>query len=212
MNNKFLIGLTLMLLTVFGCSSPIDRPAGEVKSGNKKNTDSLAQQVIIRERTSEQSTQRLRDSMGVKISTVHFEVRQENGELFGGIRLDSPENEIRGLRQPNEEVIPYQRVILFVEYPLNKPVFVELTGPARGFTRIEIVLAINKAYRRIYEEEEETARIKTLPMAQRKIENRNTTDGKYGIWGHDLSDLVLNSIDLYRGAKGEIFLDLDIDS
>jgi len=75
------------------------------------------------------------------------------------------------------------------------------------------VLAISKKYHEIYDEEERTAATKTIPMAQRKtLANRNETDGKYGIWGHDLSDLMLDTIDVYKNDKGKIFLQLSIES
>ena len=64
----------------------------------------------------------------------------------------------------------------------------------------------------MYIDEENTATIKTLPMKDRKIMNRNETNGKYGIWGHDLSDLVLTSIKVYKNRKGQIYLTLEIDS
>lgn len=65
----------------------------------------------------------------------------------------------------------------------------------------------------MYDEEENTSKTKTVPVKQRQgLLNRNETNGKYGIWGHDLSDLDLTSMDVYENEEGTIFLDLDIDS
>ena len=38
--------------------------------------------------------------------------------------------------------------------------------------------------------------------------NRAATDGTYGIWGHDLGDLVLHTI-YYAPTSGEICLGID---
>ncbi|MDO6432966.1 hypothetical protein Q4E93_20325 [Flavitalea sp. BT771] len=89
----------------------------------------------------------------------------------------------------------------------------ELASHSSGFTRRQIILEISKRYHQMYEEEERTATIKTIPVEQRKtMYNRNETNGKYGIWGHDLSDLELSTINIYRNAEGRIYLVLDIES
>jgi hypothetical protein len=104
-------------------------------------------------------------------------------------------------------------VKLRIDYPVAKPVFFLLSGAEKGFTRKQIILAISKTYHEMYDEEEKIAKIKTVPLKDRKtLANRNETDGKYGIWGHDLSDLELNSINVYESTDGTIVLDLEIDS
>ena len=42
--------------------------------------------------------------------------------------------------------------------------------------------------------------------------NRNETNGKYGIWGHDIADLVLADILVYKTADGQIILSLEMES
>jgi hypothetical protein len=154
------------------------------------------------------------------ISTITFRTKATKEErknfedgIVSWINLDPPEIRIAYLIDANVIVIPYENVKLRIDYPIAKPVFFSLSGSERGFTRKQIILAISKKYHQMYDEEEITAKIKTIPMKDRKIlANRNRTDGKYGIWGHDLSDLDLSSINVYRNTDGTIVLDLEIES
>lgn len=70
---------------------------------------------------------------------------------------------------------------------------------------------ITKEYQKLYQDEEKSATIKTVPMKERKMYNRNQTNGKYGIWGHDLADLALSSIQVYK-ENGNTILTLGIES
>jgi hypothetical protein len=59
----------------------------------------------------------------------------------------------------------------------------------------------------MYEEEEKTSTVKTIPPEKRTLMyNRNETDGKYGLWGHDIADMDISGFSVYRTAKGEIVL------
>jgi hypothetical protein len=159
-------------------------------------------------------------NLGQKISTITFRTKATKKErknyddgIVSWINLDSPEIRITNLIDADAIVIPYEKVKLRIDYPIAKPVFFYLSGAERGFTRKQIILAISKKYHQMYDEEEKTAKIKTIAMKDRKtLANRNKTDGKYGIWGHDLSDLDLDSINVYQSADGTIILDLDIES
>ena len=56
-------------------------------------------------------------------------------------------------------------------------------------------------------------KVKTIPPDKRgETLNRNQTDGKYAIWGHDLSDLYLMEIEVYKTKEGKIILRLNIES
>lgn len=49
-------------------------------------------------------------------------------------------------------------------------------------------------------------------MDKRTMYNRNATNGKYGIWGHDNADLGVSGITVYKTANDEFFLALSIES
>ena len=49
-------------------------------------------------------------------------------------------------------------------------------------------------------------------MKKRKIENRKQINGKYGVRGHDIRDLMLDEALVYRDDKGVVTLTPEIDS
>jgi len=130
------------------------------------------------------------------------------------ISIKNPDEHISNLSGKDEIVLSSKKAILLVEYPLNNPFAFEIKSEnSKGFTRGELVLAISKLYNRIYQEEEESANIKTVPLEERKgLINRNETDGKYGIWGHDIDDLDLSGIVIHKGENGVPKLELLIES
>ena len=129
------------------------------------------------------------------------------------VELVNPESEIVRLRDADETVVHRQEVILIIDYPIKTPVEFKLhTTNGKGFTRVDLIRAIGEKYRMIYDEEEKTATIKTIPVERRKRSlNRNQTNGKYGIWGHDLQDLALSSIQVIE-KNDEYYLKLKIES
>ena len=104
-------------------------------------------------------------------------------------------------------------LIVVLDYPLhNESTFPINASAPSGFTRAEIVRKIADLYKKVYEEEARTSKIPVTPPEQRKSYNRNETNGKYGIWGHDLGDLELHTIELSREADGTVSAHLGIDS
>src|SRR5215212_7006707 len=124
----------------------------------------------------------------------------------GGIRLADPDHAVAGLAKPDEIVIPFERANLMIVYPLTEPATVPLHAAISwGFTRGELVRAICEEYANVYEAEEATAATKTVPREERtERPDRNRTDGVYGIWGHDLDELVLTSLRWTRGTDGVV--------
>ena len=83
----------------------------------------------------------------------------------------------------------------------------------KGFTRADLARSISNTYKAVYAEEERTTQIKVVPLDQRTgLINRNKTNGKYGIWGHDLGDLVLHTVEVTKRADGILVAHLGIDS
>ena len=74
------------------------------------------------------------------------------------------------------------------EYPLAKPARV-IFKAANGFSRQTFFNEVRETYRHIYKQEALTTTI--APSRLAGMGNRNTTDGRYGIWGHVLGDLYL---------------------
>jgi hypothetical protein len=155
------------------------------------------------------------DSPGTLISNITFKVKTDNLTDFKQgyipwVELDHPD--LKQLIDKDEIVINEPKVILIIDYPITKECRFILTSQA-GFTREQLVKAISDTYHKIYEEEEATATVKTIPADKREgLRNRNQTNGKYGITFHDLSDLALDDVEVYKAANGDILLGLDIDS
>lgn len=132
----------------------------------------------------------------------------------GGVSLHDPDGALARLDQPDELVIPFEHAVLVIDYPLTTPTSVEITAPLPvGFTRRALIKAICDEYAHVYDAEEGTAATKPIPVEERgAIRNRNRTDGAYGIWGHDLEDLVLTAARWTREADGTVRIELHVES
>lgn len=207
--------LTLIVALAFFSSCRTNSAAqvgqlGDITSAEVNLLDSL-------EKAAQNITEHL---PGVLIGSIDFNVKAKGEDLktFKGgfipwINLEHPEQQVSELVRADELVLPYQNISLIIDYPLNHPDTTLLIGGATGFTRSQLILKISGTYRQIYREEEDAAKSKTIPVDERTgLINRNQTDGKYGICGHDLSDLDLSSIHVYRNREGKIVIMLGVES
>jgi hypothetical protein len=160
------------------------------------------------------------DTLGTVISSIEFNIKGtvEDLKIFDNgivpwVNLEHPEKQIDSLIDADEIVLPYQNATLIIDYPLTQKAISNISATSKGFSRKLLIQLISDKYHEIYEEEEKSATSKKVPLDERKdLINRNTTNGKYGIWGHDLSDLDLSSIEVYKKSDGGIYLILIIES
>lgn len=133
---------------------------------------------------------------------------------FPSLRLDDLPGALGKIEASEDVVIPHEHAVLVIDYPLTNPASIEITAPlAQGFTRSALLRAIYDEYDNVYEAEEGTAATKTVPRDERGTSaSRNRTDGVYGIYGHDLSDLVLTAARWTRSADGNVRVELSIES
>jgi hypothetical protein len=125
---------------------------------------------------------------------------------------DVPENFSR-LLNAGEVVLEAPEAILALTYPLDMAA-IRSIHPADGkaFTRGELVKLIDETYREVYRLETATQSSPTPPVHERTgLINRPESDGIFGIWGHDLNDLGIGGINVYR-IDGRVWLDLDMES
>lgn len=212
MKQIFLLFTTVSLIS---CFDQVDKQHSS-KTANS-NSDSIPKTYVdtISE-LEHQSTILNYDSLGVLISKIRFDVKTDNLEdykdgIIPSIRIDSPQVEIKNLIGRDEVVIKEKELAVIVDYPLSSNYKFELISK-KGFTRAQLINEISNRYYQLYDEEEKTATIKTVPMQQRKIFNRNQTNGKYGIWGHDIGDLVLDEIHVFKNEIGKVTLTLQLES
>lgn len=149
--------------------------------------------------------------------TIDFNQKFKNPEsgkeeLVSIVPIDNPGKAIDNIVDIDKVILPYKKVKLLIDYPLDKPSNTEIMAKGDGFTRRELITEINKAYHKIYEEEEQTATVKTTPIDKRVgLINRNKTDGKFGICCHDIADLAISQIEVQKN-NNEITLVLFIES
>ncbi len=94
---------------------------------------------------------------------------------------------------PDEIILPANQIFtLYIDYPLTTEFTTELNTGVHGLTRRNVIDFVIKCYKKIYEEEDESTKVKAGHIPN--MFNRNKTNGKYGIWGHDLSDLMIHTL------------------
>jgi hypothetical protein len=203
----------ILLLTISSCQER-SAPSKQASEKTILTPDTIGASIQARERASVKHG--LPDSLGGLITTISLEVKTDNLKDYPqGIipfaQLDHTEKDISKLVDKDKVVIRDTSIRIIIDYPLTNPYSFRLSSPT-GFTKAILLKAISKHYYLLYEEEERTASIKTLPMKKRKMYNRNETNGKYGVWGHDIADLVLDEVIVYRADNGQITLTLEIES
>jgi hypothetical protein len=117
------------------------------------------------------------------------------------------------LLDAGEVVLETAEATLVLSYPLNIAAACSIR-PADGksFTRGELVRLINETYEEVYRLEANSQSSPTPPVHERgTLINRPESDGMFGIWGHDLDDLGISKIDVYR-IDGRVWLDPDMVS
>ena len=112
---------------------------------------------------------------------------------------DVPENFSR-LLDAGEAVLEAAEATLALTYPLDITATRSIR-PADGkaFTRGELVRLIDETYREAYRLETDSQSSPTPPIPERgQLINRPRSDGIFCIWGHDLDDLGISEISVYR--------------
>ena len=160
------------------------------------------------------------DSLGPIILTIDFKQKAFGEDLqtfedgfIPWISIDNPKAGFKNLIDADKIILPFTTAKIIIDYPLNFPATFDITTMGQGFTRKQLITEISEKYHEIYKLEESSATIKTVPLDKRKgLINRNQTDGKFGVWGHDISDLDLGQIEVHKNSQGQITLTLGVES
>lgn len=75
-----------------------------------------------------------------------------------------------------------------------------------GYTMRELVNIACEAYQQMYTEEDHSSSIKAGQLGN--TYNRNQTNGTYGIWGHEITDLSLTEL-LFEPNGNTLYLEVD---
>ncbi len=190
---------SILLILLLSCNAPSnEKPKKEKENQPKKLVEKVDNQDIL-----------------YRVKTTN----KEDLEIFTNgiipwISIKEPENYIDQLIGRDEIVLKQNEAILMIDYPLRQPIEIKIQSKDKeGFRRGELILQISQEYKRIYKEEEVSAKTKTIPLEKREgIINRNQTDGAYGIWGHDIEDLDLSRIFVHFRKNELPLLELYIES
>ena len=107
---------------------------------------------------------------------------------------------------PEEVILPAnKKYTLKIEYPLSTPFLADFETGKKGMTRQEFVDMACEAYQEIYRIEDGDVGGPTPDIPG--MLNRQTSDGRYGIWGHDIGDLTIHT--LYLEKNNLITLGVD---
>jgi hypothetical protein len=128
----------------------------------------------------------------LKRGKIFFRTPSDDEEPFPWISLSQfPTSQT--LFDAHDIVIKKPKIKVLFDYPLKNNVVVEFAArdPKRGFTRLELVQNLARAYEKIYEDEDAAV---GNPGHVPGMLNRAQSEGPYGIWGHDLRDLDLSGV------------------
>lgn len=116
---------------------------------------------------------------------------------------DCEDEEKKEILKGSDIVLQQGTYTIKITYPLSVEVTTKITG---SFTRKQLAQEIAKIYDAIYVDESRSSSIPEQNIPG--MLNRVQTNGKYGIWGHDISDLILHTAYLL----GDNTIELGVDS
>lgn len=158
---------------------------------------------------------------GQFIASFDCEVTTEDPEwletfpegIIPWVSIENPQEELVNLLNRDHIVTEQTSAILVIDYPVSKPVEIDIqTDNPNGFTLEDIVIITSKEYNRIYEEDLETAEQEANKSGDTSLMDGIRTKGKYGIWGHGISELDLSSFEIRLDADGTVLIYLNVVS
>jgi hypothetical protein len=216
-----ILAMLFLLIAALSCdrkaeTEPITHPNTTTKSAHVDQSKVTTQKTG---RTKYEAKPHDPKRMGLIVGTIKFVVRDPDPVWadYGPspyVSMENPGKAIKYMDKPDEIVVSSNELHVVIDYPVTGEWEFKITsGGSKGFTRAELAREISRVYHALYVEEERTTKIKVIPPKERKkLYNRNQTDGKFGIWGHDIGDLELHTVELHKGADGKLYAILGIDS
>ena len=110
------------------------------------------------------------------------------------------------LRRPISNTI--RTIYANISYPLTNPAIIKVTTN-ENITYAVLLYMYTKAYQYVYKMEE---KVVGDPGSIPGMLNRAKSDGQFGIWGHDIEDLVYNGFSEVEVYKNHIVCDFNCDS
>ena len=107
------------------------------------------------------------------------------------------EEYLRQIHDIDEIFITDENIFIEFSYPLSKEVLLRYQKKG-GFSKRDVIKRIGDGYKKIYEEEEREV---GDPGTYDNLYNRRRSQGKYGIWGHTIEDLIIESMQYNPTSK-----------
>ena len=131
--------------------------------------------------------------------TVTFERKYDEAKPWNKnntspyISVASPSRDIAAQRNPNDIVINMKEIKVKYTYPLTHSEILTFNADNdTAFTRSELARKICEGYKFIYDTEHAAV---SDPGHLPGMLNRKRSQGPYGIWGHDIGDLDLHTVE-----------------
>ncbi|MFG6572427.1 hypothetical protein ACGYLO_12540 [Sulfitobacter sp. 1A13353] len=120
----------------------------------------------------------------------------------------------RGDFKMDEVIMRAKSVEMIIDYPLNKPAHLIITDlPEDCLTAHLICKSVSEACHEIYRIEDQGQEVpKTQEAGGITFLNRPSTDGAFGVWGHGITDLVIEIIEVYDEGDGRALVRLAVGS
>lgn len=196
-----------LAIALIGCTENTDKIPSATQTATADTASPTYQEEL--KQLEQESSNKNNDNLGELIKSISFEFGTDS---VASASIEKAEEYSAQLLHKDEVVINEPKITVIIDYPLTNEYTFDLESKS-GFTRWQLLKAISDNYYKLYAEEEKSATVKTIPIAERTtMYNRNRTNGKYGIWGHDIADLVLDEILVYRTPDGKTVLALIINS
>jgi hypothetical protein len=110
-----------------------------------------------------------------------------------GVPFKNLEENLATVVSPDEIVVEERDARFVINFPLDTTYFFDVQSRDGQFTRADLIQEIGAVYSRIYDQEAETSTIEeTRGFDEETGYRRNETNGKYGIYGFHLEDLLVS--------------------
>lgn len=130
---------------------------------------------------------------------------KRNTETLVSLDHRVTEDDLSDVKDKDKVIIKDYEVKITLTYPLRNS-YSKKYKSDKGFTIGDIIKCTIEMYKFVYSEEEKTTTTKVTSMDDRiqnglGLLNRNETNGKFGIWGHDIEDLIIEGIEYDKDEK-----------
>src|SRR3972149_2578696 len=114
------------------------------------------------------------------------------------------------IKPPSKEKnISHTELEVCLDYPLSGKFFFKIKSKT-GWSQLSLCKKICQLYRKIYDKEDKTA-TKGKGLIPGMF-NRDYSNGKYGIWGHGIGDLVIESVSIKKRKNKCPLVEVDVGS